>query len=198
VVHGDQLCKGYLKLSSVYFRQLTWGQGRSHTHCLLNHHATGHLVFVFSTEGVMMCYATSNPKLHGAIQDKRHGMLTLGVVLLNDNVLLHRAGHTKAMLEYSNKELFDHLPYSPDLAHSDCHLFTYLENWLQLQCSRILRSWWKVPKCGWVHWWQTSLVQAYNNASLNTISVSTLAVAMLRSSINIYTYFVYILIFSNC
>jgi hypothetical protein len=30
-------------------------------------------------------------------------------------------------------ELFDHPPYSPDLAPSDYHLFTYLKNWLRLQ-----------------------------------------------------------------
>jgi hypothetical protein len=29
--------------------------------------------------------------------------------------------------------LFDHPPYSPDLAPSDCHLFTYLKNWLRSQ-----------------------------------------------------------------
>jgi histone-lysine N-methyltransferase SETMAR len=30
-------------------------------------------------------------------------------------------------------ELFDHPPYSPDLPPSDCHLFTYLKNWLGSQ-----------------------------------------------------------------
>jgi hypothetical protein len=29
--------------------------------------------------------------------------------------------------------LFDHSPYSPDLALSDYHLFTYLKNWLRAQ-----------------------------------------------------------------
>jgi hypothetical protein len=29
--------------------------------------------------------------------------------------------------------LFDHPPYSPDLAPSDYHIFTYLNNWLGLQ-----------------------------------------------------------------
>jgi hypothetical protein len=28
---------------------------------------------------------------------------------------------------------FDHPPYSPDIAPSDCHLFTYLKNWLGSQ-----------------------------------------------------------------
>jgi hypothetical protein len=30
--------------------------------------------------------------------------------------------------------LFDHPPYNPDLAPSDCHLFTDLKNWLGSQC----------------------------------------------------------------
>jgi hypothetical protein len=29
--------------------------------------------------------------------------------------------------------LFDHLPYSPDLAPCNYHLFTYLKNWLGSQ-----------------------------------------------------------------
>jgi hypothetical protein len=38
-----------------------------------------------------------------------------------------------SVVEYSNWELFDHPPYSPDFAPSDYHLFTYLKNWLQSQ-----------------------------------------------------------------
>jgi histone-lysine N-methyltransferase SETMAR len=35
---------------------------------------------------------------------------------------------------FQYRELFDHLPYTPDLTPSDYHLFTYLKNWLQSQC----------------------------------------------------------------
>jgi hypothetical protein len=38
---------------------------------------------------------------------------------------------TRALLERFNWELFDHPPYSPDLAPSDFDLFTYLKNWLR-------------------------------------------------------------------
>jgi transposase len=38
------------------------------------------------------------------------------------------------MLEHFNWELFDHPPYSPDLAPSNYYLFTYLKNWLGSQC----------------------------------------------------------------
>jgi histone-lysine N-methyltransferase SETMAR len=55
-------------------------------------------------------------------------MLTSGVVLLQDNARPHTAARTQALLEHFNWELFDHPPYSPDLASSDYHLFTYLKN----------------------------------------------------------------------
>jgi histone-lysine N-methyltransferase SETMAR len=41
--------------------------------------------------------------------------------------------HTTALLEHFNFELFDHPPYSPDLAPGNFHLFTYLKNWLRSQ-----------------------------------------------------------------
>jgi transposase len=60
-------------------------------------------------------------------------MLTPGVVLLHDNARPHTAAGTRILLEHFNWELFDHPPYSPDLAPSDCHLFTYLKNWFGSQ-----------------------------------------------------------------
>jgi hypothetical protein len=36
-------------------------------------------------------------------------------------------------LKHFNWEFFDHPSYSPNLAPSDYHLFTYLENWLLSQ-----------------------------------------------------------------
>jgi transposase len=57
-------------------------------------------------------------------------MLASNVVLLHDNACPHTAVHTKALLEHFNWELFDHPPYSSDIAPSDYHLFTYLKNWL--------------------------------------------------------------------
>jgi hypothetical protein len=54
-------------------------------------------------------------------------------VLLHDNARPHTATRTRALLQHFNWELFDHLPYSPDLAPSDYHTFKYLKNWLQSQ-----------------------------------------------------------------
>jgi hypothetical protein len=68
-------------------------------------------------------------KLRRAIQNRR-GMLAYSVlvVLLHDNECQHTAARTRALLEHLNWVLFDRPPYSPDLAPSDYHLFTYLKN----------------------------------------------------------------------
>jgi histone-lysine N-methyltransferase SETMAR len=54
-------------------------------------------------------------------------------MLIHDNSQQCRAARTSALLERFNWELTDHLSYSPDLALSDYHLFTYLKNWLGSQ-----------------------------------------------------------------
>jgi transposase len=54
-------------------------------------------------------------------------------VLLHENVRLHTAACTRALLEQFNWELFDYPPYSSDIALSDYHLSAYLKNWLQTQ-----------------------------------------------------------------
>jgi hypothetical protein len=60
-------------------------------------------------------------------------MLTSGIVLLHDKTRPNTAARTQALLQHFNCELFDHLPYSPDLAPSEYHLFIYLMNWLRSQ-----------------------------------------------------------------
>jgi hypothetical protein len=55
------------------------------------------------------------------------------IVLLHDNACLHTAARTWALLEHFNWELFGHPPYSPDLAPSDYHQFTYPMNWFGSQ-----------------------------------------------------------------
>jgi hypothetical protein len=59
-------------------------------------------------------------------------MLTKGVVLLQDNARPHTAARTNVLIELFNWEIFDHLPYSPDLASSGYHLFTKMV-WLDTQ-----------------------------------------------------------------
>jgi hypothetical protein len=72
-------------------------------------------------------------RLRRTIQYQRRGMLTYGVVFLHDNMHSHTAARTRAQEEHFNRALFDHPPYSPDLAPSDYHLFTCLKNRLGSQ-----------------------------------------------------------------
>jgi transposase len=129
-------------------------------------------------------------KLRSAIQDKRHGIMTSDVVLHHDNARPHTAARLWALLERFNWELFDHPPYSPDLAPSDYHQFTYLKNWLRSQ-----RFWndemMKVSKRGWAHRRQTPLTGAYKNLLPDTTSASTPTMTTLRSSLSMYVFFVY-------
>ena len=57
-------------------------------------------------------------------------MLTAGVVLLHDNARPHTARRTAAVLSEFRWELFDHPPYSPDLALRDFHVFLHLKKFL--------------------------------------------------------------------
>lgn len=75
-------------------------------------------------------YCETLRKLRRAIQNKRRGMLTAGVVLLHDNARPHTARRTAAVLTEFGWELFDHPPYSPDLAPSDFHVFLHLKKFL--------------------------------------------------------------------
>jgi transposase len=56
--------------------------------------------------------------------------ISLAPWLLCDNASPRRSTATsiRAMLENFNWELFDYLPYSPDIAPSGYHLFSYLKN----------------------------------------------------------------------
>jgi hypothetical protein len=51
-------------------------------------------------------------KVNRAIQNKRCGMLTYGVVLLHDSTRSHTAARTRALLKHFSWELFDH-PLKP-------------------------------------------------------------------------------------
>jgi len=61
-------------------------------------------------------------------------MLTKGVFLLH-NTRPHAAARTNDLIiiKLSNWEIFDHPPYSPDLAPSDYHLFTKMKVWSATQ-----------------------------------------------------------------
>ncbi|GBL96459.1 Histone-lysine N-methyltransferase SETMAR [Araneus ventricosus] len=77
-----------------------------------------------------VAYGQTPRKLRRAIQNKRRGMLTEGILLLHDNARPHTAAQTRALLDSFGWEVLDPPPYSPDLATSDFHLFRHLKHHL--------------------------------------------------------------------
>jgi len=73
-------------------------------------------------------YYNTLQKLHRAIQNKRHGVLSRSVVMIHDNTRPHTTMQNLIMT--FGWEQFDHPPYSPDLATSDFHLFLHLKSFL--------------------------------------------------------------------
>ncbi|GBL86217.1 Histone-lysine N-methyltransferase SETMAR [Araneus ventricosus] len=57
-------------------------------------------------------------------------MLSGGIVLLHDNARPHTAASTQELLDQFGWEIFDHPPYSPELAPSDFHLCLKLKEFL--------------------------------------------------------------------
>jgi transposase len=72
-------------------------------------------------------------KLQRSIQNKQRGMLTKGVVFLNDSAQHHTAACSNAVIRLFIWKIFDHPPYGPDLAPINYHLFTKMKVWLTTQ-----------------------------------------------------------------
>jgi hypothetical protein len=101
-------------------------------------------------------------------------------MLPHGNARKHSAASIRAMLEHFNWELFDHLPYSPDLAPSDYHLFTLLKEW-----------------CGPLRLNNNEeLMEGIKTWLISQASIP--AVTTLRSSLNMYVFFAYKNIFCHC
>ncbi|GBM62059.1 Mariner Mos1 transposase [Araneus ventricosus] len=87
--------------------------------------AQGILLIEFMTRGTTInsqVYCRTLKKLKRAIPNKRRGLLSSGVVLLHDNVRPHTAVGAGAVLRKLKWDVFQHPPYSSDLAPSDFHL----------------------------------------------------------------------------
>jgi hypothetical protein len=85
--------------------------------------------------------------------------------------------------------LFDHPPYSPDLAPNDYevyHQFTYLKIWLGTQ---------RLNNNEVAYRWQTSLTQAYKKLFLDTTSTLIPAVTTLRFNLIMYIHLYTIIFF---
>jgi histone-lysine N-methyltransferase SETMAR len=61
--------------------------------------------------------------LRPAVKSKRRGLLSTGVLLQHDNARPHTAHSTVVTTQDLSFECLSHPPYSPDLAHSDFHVF---------------------------------------------------------------------------
>lgn len=98
--------------------------------------AKGILLVEFMERGTTITsavYCETLKRLRRAIQNKRRGLLTSGVVFVHDNARPHTAQRTTELLEKFKWDVFVHPPYSPDLAPSDFHLFPYMKRWLASQ-----------------------------------------------------------------
>jgi transposase len=113
----------------------------------------------------------------------------IGVVPLDDSALPYTAARIRALLEHFNWELCDHPPYSPDLAPSDYHLFTYMKKWLRLQLFNNNEEFIE----GFKAWFSQA---AYRNVFPDTNALIQAMIA-LRSRLSIYV-FLHIIIFSRC
>ncbi|GFX68762.1 histone-lysine N-methyltransferase SETMAR [Trichonephila clavipes] len=72
-------------------------------------------------------YCDTQSKLKEAIRKKRPGLLTPGVLLMDDNARTYSATVTQNHIETFGWERLDHPPYSLDLVPSDFHLFPALK-----------------------------------------------------------------------
>ncbi|GFR07602.1 histone-lysine N-methyltransferase SETMAR [Trichonephila clavata] len=72
-------------------------------------------------------YCRTLKKLNRAIQNKRRILPNSGVVLLDDSKCPHTAVRTRQILHKFKWDVFQHSPYSPDLAPSDYTLLTALD-----------------------------------------------------------------------
>ena len=75
-------------------------------------------------------YQETLTNLRRAIQNRRRGKLSKGVLLLHDNARPHTARATANLIESFGWFCLPHPPYSPDLAPSDYHLFPDLKKFL--------------------------------------------------------------------
>jgi histone-lysine N-methyltransferase SETMAR len=79
-------------------------------------------------------YCEALLKLGDAIRRKRPGHLTGRVLLHHDNARPHTAQATQERIQELQWELLEHPHYSPDLAHSDYHLFGLPKSHLGGKC----------------------------------------------------------------
>ncbi|KAM5158273.1 histone-lysine N-methyltransferase SETMAR-like [Mantella aurantiaca] len=75
-------------------------------------------------------YANLLRQLWEQIKIKCRGMLSRGILFLQDNAPVYKSAVAMAALHDCGFTVLQHTPYSPDLAPSDFHLFRHLKNHL--------------------------------------------------------------------
>ena len=87
-------------------------------------------------------------QLRTAIREKRRGKLPKGVLLQQDNARVHACKVAMDAVERNVYELIPHTYYSPDLAPSDCFLFSKLKKdihgchfWSEEEDARAVEEW---------------------------------------------------------
>ena len=73
-------------------------------------------------------YAGEWRQLRQEITRKNRGKMAHGVLLLNDNVPAYMSQVAMTAATECGFEILPHPPYSPDMAHSDFHLFPKLKS----------------------------------------------------------------------
>src|SRR5215469_17316576 len=118
------------EVGEVKFKQFKQTISAQKIMCTVFWDRKGVLLVDFLTRGDTInaaAYCETLQKLRRAIQNKRRGMLSAGVVLLHDNARPHTANRTQDLITSFGWEQLDHPSYSPDLAPSDYHLFLHLK-----------------------------------------------------------------------
>jgi len=76
-------------------------------------------------------YVNTLKSLRDALKEKRRGLLIRGVMMLHDNVPVHKAKKAQAAIAECGFQEMNHPPYSPDLAPCDYFLFRHLKKHLR-------------------------------------------------------------------
>jgi hypothetical protein len=133
--------------------------------------------------------------LREGIQNERRGMLTYSVMFLHDNARLHTTNRTRALLKNFSLGLFDNPPYNTDLSPSHSYLFTYLKNWLRSQRFNSNEELMVGVKT-WLSSLAADILTQENKNTFPVTSASIPAMTALRSSLNMYMYFICTNLFS--
>jgi hypothetical protein len=110
-------------------------------------------------------YCETLKKLHRAIQNKKCGMLTSSVLLLQTmRVCIQLLALEHSWSISTGNCLTTLLEALISLRATTNCLQTWSTGW-DHSASTTMRSWWKMSKCGWAHGQQTSLAQTYKTYS---------------------------------